>query len=340
MTRLRVGSLFSGIGALDLGIERSGLGEIVYQCESDEFCRDILARHWPLTLRFADVRHVLGAVKVDIICGGFPCQGHSLAGKRKGTNDERWLWPEMFRVFRASGARILIVENVPGLRSSGLRDVLADLASVGADAYWATLPAWVFGAPHIRERIYLVAAYPDSLNVGDVAERVAGGLAQRVQATREAATRRAAEESARESGATYSDGVRVRKEQPRQAYIDIVGAGDPQHCSARSGGTESGQPRKAEPEPDNEQSNKVPKAADSDGLGRLQQARSFAEERGWAERCGWQLDRTPDPSAGVDDGAAGLLGLQRKALGNSVVVPVAEFFSDCIRAALAEHPLP
>lgn len=156
----RVGSLFSGIGGLDLALEAFG-GEVVWQCDSDSFCRGVLAKHWPGVRCYEDVREIDGtAAQVDVICGGFPCQPVSVAGRRKGKSDARWLWPEFARIVSVLRPHAVFIENVPGLRSLGLRDVLADLAGLGFDAEWGCVTAAEVGAPHIRRRIF-VLAYAD-----------------------------------------------------------------------------------------------------------------------------------------------------------------------------------
>src|SRR5690606_33333535 len=163
---MRIGSLFSGIGGLELGLERAGLGRVAWQCEIDPYCRAVLARHWPEARRYDDARAIDGsAARVDVVCGGFPCQPVSVAGKRLAQADERWLWPEFARVVRELRPAIVVVENVPGLRSAGLRDVLADLAALGFDAEWSCLAASDVGAPHIRRRLFIVAAHPDRIEL-------------------------------------------------------------------------------------------------------------------------------------------------------------------------------
>jgi DNA (cytosine-5)-methyltransferase 1 len=115
-----IGSLCSGIGGLDLGLEAALGAEVRWQVERESFCAEILARHWPAAARFRDVRDV-GAhnlERVDLICAGFPCQPHSSAGRRKGTADERWIWPEIARVLRALRPDWVVLENVPGLLTS------------------------------------------------------------------------------------------------------------------------------------------------------------------------------------------------------------------------------
>ncbi len=157
---MKVGSLFSGIGGLDLGLERAGM-QVRWQIENDSYCQRVLAKHWPDVPRYGDIKEVDPAIlePVELICGGFPCQPVSLAGKRLAQNDERWLWPEFARIIRVLRPRFVLLENVPGLLSAGMGDVLGDLAALGYDAEWSVLSACAMGAPHTRERVF-VLAYP------------------------------------------------------------------------------------------------------------------------------------------------------------------------------------
>lgn len=161
---LRIGSLFAGIGGLELGLERAGLGPTAWQVENDDYCRRVLAKHWPDAIRYGDVREVNWSQVdvVDVVCGGFPCQPFSIAGERKGLADERWMWAEFARCVRALRPRYVVVENVTDLlRAAGAFDrVLADLAESGYDAEWDCLPAAAVGAPHERDRLFVVA-YPE-----------------------------------------------------------------------------------------------------------------------------------------------------------------------------------
>ena len=166
---MKIGSLFSGIGGLEIGLERSGLGTVAWQCEIDPFCRSVLARHWPNAMRYEDVRTVdATAPSVDVICGGFPCQDVSLAGKRGGLDAPRsGLWHEFARIIGELEPKIVVIENVLGLRTSGLPRVLADLAALGFDAEWADLSAADVGAPHLRRRIFIVATNPKRVEIRD-----------------------------------------------------------------------------------------------------------------------------------------------------------------------------
>lgn len=159
---MNVLSLFSGIGGLELGLERAGM-TVVGQVEIDEFCRRVLAKHWPEVPRHDDVRTAAEWWRaeprpaVDLVCGGFPCQPVSLAGQRLAQEDPRWLWPAFNDVIRELRPRYVLVENVPGLLARGMGDVLGDLADLGYDAEWDRVPAAFVGAPHIRGRIFIVA---------------------------------------------------------------------------------------------------------------------------------------------------------------------------------------
>jgi DNA (cytosine-5)-methyltransferase 1 len=157
---VRIGSLFSGIGGLDLGLERAGVGRTVWQVEADPFCRGVLARHWPDAVRYDDVREVRGGAvgPVDVLCGGFPCQDVSNAGKRAGLDGERsGLWYEFDRLVGELAPRFVVIENVAALLGRGGPDVLRSLAARGYDAWWDCVPAAAIGAPHRRDRLFIVA---------------------------------------------------------------------------------------------------------------------------------------------------------------------------------------
>ena len=158
---MNVGGLFSGIGGWELGLERAGM-RVLWHCESDPFCQRVLAARWPGIPCYPDVSELRGAgvAPVDVLCGGFPCQDISVAGRGAGIGGARsGLWSEMFRLTGELRPGYLVVENVPALLVRGLDIVLGDLASIGFDAEWDCLRACDFGAPHERERLWLVA-YP------------------------------------------------------------------------------------------------------------------------------------------------------------------------------------
>lgn len=157
---MKIGSLFSGIGGLELGLEWVGVGHTVWQVEMDPYCQAVLAHHWPDAQRYTDVREV-GAHNlspVDVICGGFPCQDISYAGKGAGLAGERsGLWTEFARIVGELGPQYVVVENVHALLTRGIDQVLGTLADLGYDAEWSTLRASDVGAPHRRERVFIVA---------------------------------------------------------------------------------------------------------------------------------------------------------------------------------------
>jgi len=159
----RIGSLFSGIGGLELGVERATGGKTVWNCELDPFCRKVLAKHWPGATQYEDVKSINDQVpSVDIITGGFPCTDLSIAGKQAGLYGARsGLWHEYARIIRVLRPRFVFVENVPALRNfvsdGGLGRVLGDMAESGYDAEWDCVPAASVGAPHVRDRIFILA---------------------------------------------------------------------------------------------------------------------------------------------------------------------------------------
>jgi DNA (cytosine-5)-methyltransferase 1 len=155
-----IGSLFSGIGGLELGLERAGLGPVLWQCEIDPYCRAVLARHWPAATRYEDVRELSGAAlpRVDVVCGGFPCQDVSDAGRRAGLAGARsGLWYEYARIVEEARPRVVVVENVRGLLGRGLDVVAGRLDDLGYDVEVTRIRAADVGAPHLRERVFLVA---------------------------------------------------------------------------------------------------------------------------------------------------------------------------------------
>ena len=159
---LRVGSLFTGVGGMDLGLECAGM-EVAWQVEINPYCRQVLKHRWPGVTRYEDVMHV-GSEElepVDLICGGFPCQDVSVAGRREGLAGERsGLFHELMRIARALAPHWLLIENVPGLLSSnGGRDmgaVLGSLAEVGYGYAYRVLDTQYFGPPQRRRRVFIV----------------------------------------------------------------------------------------------------------------------------------------------------------------------------------------
>lgn len=287
---MKIGSLFSGIGMLEHGLERAGLGEVAWQAEIDPYCRAVLGRHWPRAKRFHDVREVTNATaaRVDVVCGGFPCQPFSVAGRRGGLGDARWLWPEYARIIEEIEPAIVVGENVPGLRKAGLRVVLADLARLGFDAEWATFRASDIGAPHERNRIWIVATHAERL----------GPRLQRRPASVEGWLARAVGEAARVVAATG----------------EAWASADPNGVGRLPRRTE--QPIwQRQSEADREPPGGMPEgdAPNADREGEPQQEGPFGSLRRWARDSGWR--DAPPAIRGVDDGGAEGLDLRCDAPG-------------------------
>ena len=165
MSKLRVLDLFSGIGGFSLGLERTGGFETVAFCEIEEFPRRVLAKHWPEVPCHNDIRKLTGADidgPIDVICGGYPCQPFSTAGKRQGKEDDRHLWPEFSRLVDELRPDWVIGENVAGHISMGIDDVLSDLERQGYTCRTFILPACAVGASHRRDRVWTVAHSNDT----------------------------------------------------------------------------------------------------------------------------------------------------------------------------------
>ena len=164
------GSLFAGIGGFDLGLERAGM-ECRWQVEIDDYASRVLAKHWPHVARWGDVRTFPPGSpdewRVDLICAGVPCQPVSHAGKQKGADDERWMWGEALRVVADLQPRFFVAENPVGILNHDagrtFRGLLRAIASVGYVCEWHVVAASDIGAPHRRQRVWLVA-YADSVS--------------------------------------------------------------------------------------------------------------------------------------------------------------------------------
>lgn len=188
MSKLRVLDLFSGIGGFSLGLERTGGFETVAFCEIEDYPRRVLARHWPGVPIYDDVRTLTAntlrrdGIAVDVICGGFPCQDISFAGKRAGLEGARsGLWGEYRRLIGELRPRFVIVENVPGLLSLGMGTVLGDLAALGYDATWDCIPASAVGAPHRRDRVWIVAHSRSERHKPDGESRELAGASRQIE---------------------------------------------------------------------------------------------------------------------------------------------------------------
>ncbi|SEN53415.1 DNA cytosine methyltransferase [Lihuaxuella thermophila] len=163
---MRMVDLFSGIGGISLAAEWAGIETVAF-CEIEPHCQKVLRKHWPYVPIYDDVRKLTrerlerdgvidDARTIDIVCGGFPCQPFSVAGKQRGKEDDRHLWPEMFRVIKELRPTWILGENVAGIVRLALDDVLADLESEGYSCRTFIIPACAVGAPHRRDRVWIV----------------------------------------------------------------------------------------------------------------------------------------------------------------------------------------
>jgi DNA (cytosine-5)-methyltransferase 1 len=162
MNKLKLLDLFSGIGGFSLGLESTGYFQTIAFVEKDKFCRQVLQKNFNNIPIEEDIRNVRGSnYAADVITGGFPCQPFSVAGKRKGTADDRYLWDETIRVITECKPRWFIGENVEGLININngmvLRQVQTDLEEQGFQVQCIVIPASGIGAWHQRKRIWIVA---------------------------------------------------------------------------------------------------------------------------------------------------------------------------------------
>jgi len=174
---MKVLDLFSGIGGFSLGLGRAGMQTVGF-CEIEDYPSAIIKKHWPDVPNYRDVRKLDGTKlkgTVDLICGGFPCQPFSVAGKQKGKEDDRHLWPDMLRLIREIEPSWVIGENVAGFIKMALDDVLLDLENEGYTAQSFVIPACAVGADHRRDRVWIVA-HTNRLRIqGHSIKQVLGG---------------------------------------------------------------------------------------------------------------------------------------------------------------------
>lgn len=300
-------SLFAGIGGLDLGLERAGW-QCVGQVEIDPFATAVLAKHWPDVRRWSDVREItasdiVGSVgRPDAIVGGFPCQPWSVAGKQRGADDPRHLWPEYYRLIRELRPRWVLGENVPGLLSKGADAVLADLEAAGYTCWPIVLGADDVGAPHKRRRVFFVARLADA----DIASRRSNTRCVETPRTNEGSKW---DQSALEVGrgrADVADAVRARSQAglstPPPQGPWVAGEFDDRGTGRRGVGADAWPARPGEPQ------------------------HPWEEPRAVEPEVGGATDGIPRRLAGWRTGAL-------KGLGNAVVPQVAEVIGRAIMEA-------
>jgi DNA (cytosine-5)-methyltransferase 1 len=340
------GSLFAGIGGLDLGLERAGM-ECKWQVENDPHASRVLAKHWPGVRRWRDIRTFLPDTKgerfgtwglrriaahrqrrgdsawvsewsVDLICGGFPCQDISFAGKGEGLEGKRsGLFYELARVVRTLRPRFVVLENVSALLVRGLDVVLGTLAALGYDAEWHCIPAACVGAPHIRDRVFILA-YPSSLQPERrrAARKVAG-------AKRESETDR--EERKRDGDTAFDCGEDV-------AYTEYLGREARSGCQ-RQAGQRRPESRVCGLRNSNGEGLEIVPRITRDAREKLQTA--FRANR--SDGGQWHADPADDPQSGVGRMAHGIPNRvdRLRGLGNAVVPQVGEYIG---RLIMESHP--
>lgn len=181
---MKVLDLFSGIGGFSLGLERAGMETIAF-CEIEEYPRKVLSKHWPNVPIYEDVKNVTkerletdGLGRIDLVCGGFPCQDLSTSGLQAGITGKRsGLWSEYKRIIKEFKPKFVTIENVRNLLSgekgAWFEKVLSDLYEIGYDAEWHCITAASVGAPHLRDRVWIVA-YPNEAQFerGSISSRI------------------------------------------------------------------------------------------------------------------------------------------------------------------------
>lgn len=309
--------LFSGIGGFSLGLERAGFKTVAF-CEIDNNCRRVLRKHWPDVPIYDDIRTLSatrlaadGVGRIDAICGGFPCQDISIAGRGAGLAGERsGLWREYARIVGELRPRYVIVENVSAMLSRGMGDVLGDMAALGYDCWWDCIPACAVGAPHRRDRVWIVAANTDArgqrIDGATAGDRIAAGVAH-----------------ADQRGANVADPIG--------------------ESGGRQRGVDSGSPEAREGKgPQRQRVRAESFAGGSDGDASDAERFRLAFWRGLQRRLAWTLAAasapwpwTTEPAIrGVDDGVPARLDRPRlQALGNAVVPQIPEMIGRAIMAA-------
>jgi len=324
---MRVLDLFSGIGGFSLGLEAAGMETMAF-CEVDPFCRSVLAQHWPKVPIYDDVRTLTadairrdGLPPPDVICGGFPCQDISFAGKRAGLEGARsGLWGEYRRLIGELRPRFVVVENVTGLLSLGLGTVLADLSALGYDATWDCVPASAVGAPHRRDRIWIVAYAGSEQHEGD-------SHAQRWAATvklHEADDSDAEALHRVEIERCQSDGDHARAGDVADTHQQSWHQGRTRHAAQEPGGRNA------------DRSSEQPDLRDANVSGlalRESQPRDVGEKLASTVGADWWL---VEPDVGrVADGVPARVD-RLKSLGNAVVPAIPELIGRAIMRAVNE----
>lgn len=301
---MRVLDLFSGIGGFSLGLESAGMETVAF-CEQDKFCQKVLAHHWPTLPIHSDITELNGYEyrgSVELVCGGFPCQPFSVAGKQLGKEDDRALWPEMLRVIREVAPRWVIGENVSGIIPMELDQVLSDLEGEGYTCWTFVLPACAVDAHHRRDRVWVVA-YSDSNSEPDVA--INAETARQLVAHSQCRTRREGVISKNGDQSDERGEATQRREHPERSGVNGETMAHPygphQHVADTSSERRQGQGQFV-----NTSDTKTPRKGQA------------AEPFDGSKQCFWQ----PEPDVGRVANGVPDRSHRLKALGNAVVPPL------------------
>jgi len=315
---VKVLDLFSGIGGFSIGLERAGFKTVAF-CEIDEYCRLVLKKHWKDIKIYRDVREITkqqlekdGCELPEIITGGVPCQPFSVAGKQKGTEDNRHLWPEMFRVIQDFSPKWIIIENVRGLINiqDGMvfESMHIDLANEGYETQSFIIPAAGVGAPHRRDRVWIVANSRRTIRGQQSSrnkESTGSGTSQETK--RSADSDSLARSSEREKIMANSNEGNVETGRQRQRGICQESEGQRVSSDASSSGQARANPKRV-----------------------YVQGQQDRPRQKQSRRSGW-WDIEPDVGR-VADGVQGRI-YRLKGLGNSIVPQIAEEIGQAIMKA-------
>ncbi|MGY3335939.1 DNA (cytosine-5)-methyltransferase 1 [Streptomyces filamentosus] len=315
---LRIGSLCTGYGGLDMAVQTVLGGTLAWVSDPDPGASRILAHHHPEVPNLGDLTAVDWAAvePVDIVCGGYPCQPFSTAGKRKGTADDRHIWPSIAHALRVLRPRYAVFENVAGHLRLGFDTVLADLARLGFDAEWCLVRASEIGAPHHRQRLFLLAVAADPDRLGGDGRRARGAGRD------EPAPHRLAPAHAGGSGFGSRFQPEPRHEDRDQEHGDDTGRRRPPAADADAGGRRTDELHVRPGQPDADWSRFAPAIARWETvLGRRAPGATDARRRLNPPFVEWLMGL---PAGHVTD-VPGLTRTQQlKALGNGVVPQQAE----------------
>jgi len=308
--------LFSGIGGFSLGLETAGLADTVAFCDIDKYCHKVLNKHWPHVPIFSDIKELNyetlrsnGINNIDIITGGYPCQPFSVAGRKKGEEDPRHLWPEYFRLVKELRPTWVIGENVSGHVKQGLDTVLEDLESEGYSTRTFSISASSIGANHKRERIWVLAHSGRALREGTEFERTYANETEQGDAN----------QSERSSGTpklNVADSQREGLERLSEQSSTFSGENEGSQFGNESGGAGN------VANPDSERLKEQWRSKSISTKGDKSECSSSEERVGW-----WEFE--PDVGR-VAHGIPNRVD-RLKALGNSLVPQIPFMIANCIK---------